>query len=105
MGDHEGTNQTEYDDNSMKTKIRLTRFGSTFGTLKFDAKTVFTNTLLGFTPYWVYKPTNPIHVDSLGVHTSEKILKLGTIDETVQCYRRQFKKWFQSTIFLQFRFR
>ena len=32
MGDHEGTLQIEYDDDSMKTKPFLTRFGSTFGT-------------------------------------------------------------------------
>ena len=35
LGDHENTLQIEYDDISMKTKLILTRFGSTFGTLRF----------------------------------------------------------------------
>ena len=38
LGDHEGTLQTEYDDLNKKTKLILTRFGSTFGTLRFDQK-------------------------------------------------------------------
>ena len=38
MGDHEGTLQIEYDDISMKTKLILTRFGGTFGTLRFDER-------------------------------------------------------------------
>ena len=33
LGDHEGTLQAEYDDLNKKTKLILTRFGSTFGTL------------------------------------------------------------------------
>ena len=37
MGDHEGTLQIEYDD-TMKTKLILNRFGSTFGTLRFNKK-------------------------------------------------------------------
>ena len=36
LGDHEGTLQIEYDDLNKKTKPTLTRFGSTFGTLRFD---------------------------------------------------------------------
>ena len=36
MGDHEATLQIEYDDISMKTKVILTPFGSTFGKLRFD---------------------------------------------------------------------
>ena len=40
---------------------------------------LFFNTLLGFTPYWDYKPTNAIHEDSPGVYTSDKILNLCTI--------------------------
>ena len=36
MGDCAGTLQIEYDDISVKTKLFLTRFGSTFGTLKLD---------------------------------------------------------------------
>ena len=51
MGDHEGTLQIEYDGISMKTKLMLTRFGSTFGTSRFDEKFFFIISL-GFTPYW-----------------------------------------------------
>ena len=57
MGDHDGTLQNEYDDVSMIAKFILTRFGSTFGTLRFDEKSFLKN-LTGFTPLWVYKPTN-----------------------------------------------
>ena len=78
MGDHERTLQIEYDDDTMEAKLLLTRFGSTFGTLKFDERSFF-NTVLGFAPYWDYKPTNAIHADSSGVYTSDKILKLCTI--------------------------
>ena len=46
LGDHEGTLQIEYDDLNKKTKLFLTRFGSTFGTLRFDEKS-----FLKF--YWV----------------------------------------------------
>ena len=80
MGDHEGTLKIEYDDTSMKKKLFLTRFVSTFGTLRFDGESFF-NTLRGFTPYWVYKSTNAIHGDSSVVYTSDKILKLNTIDK------------------------
>ena len=80
MRDHKGTLQIEYDDGTMKTKLTLTRFGSTFGTLRFDEKSFF-NTLLGFTPYWDYKPTNANHANNSGVYTSEKILKISTIDK------------------------
>ena len=38
MGDHEETLPVKSDDMSMKTKLTLTRFGGTFGTLKFDEK-------------------------------------------------------------------
>ena len=58
----------------------LARFGGNFGTLRFDEKSFF-NTLLGFTPYWDYKPNNSTHADSSGVYTSDKILNLGTIDK------------------------
>ena len=45
-------------------------------------KNGFFHTLLGFTPYWDYKPTNAIYGDSPGVYTSDKIvLKLNTIDK------------------------
>ena len=62
----------------MKTKLILNRFGSAFGTLRFDEKS-FLNILLGFAPYWDYKPTNAIHSDSPGVYTSDRILNLNTI--------------------------
>ena len=41
LGGHEGTLQVEYDDLNKKTKLILTRFGSTFGTLRFDEKSFF----------------------------------------------------------------
>ena len=59
----------------------MTRFGSIFGTLGYDKKSFF-HTLLGFTPYWDYKPTNAIHADSPGVYTSDKIISnLNTTDK------------------------
>ena len=36
LGYHEETLQIEYDDLNKKTKLILTRFGSTFGTLRFN---------------------------------------------------------------------
>ena len=62
----------------MKAEVILTRFGSLSGTLRFDEKS-FSNTLLGFTPYWDHKPTNAIYADSPGVYNSDKILNLSTI--------------------------
>ena len=50
LGEHERTIKTEYNDKTMKTKFILTRFGSTFGTLRFDIKSFF-HTKLGFTQY------------------------------------------------------
>ena len=73
LGDHEGTLQIEYDDLNKKVKLILTRFGDTFGTLRFDKKSFF-HTLFGFTPYWDYKPTNDTHADAPGVYTSDKII-------------------------------
>ena len=80
MVDHEGIPQIDYDDISMRTKPVLTRFGGTFGTLRFDERSFF-NTLLGFISYWDYKPTNAIHADSPGVCTSEKMIHLNTTNE------------------------
>ena len=80
MGGHEGTLQFEYDDFSMKTKIILTCYGGTFGTLK-SHETTFLITFVGFTPYWDFKPTNANHVDSRSAYTNEKILKLSTKDK------------------------
>ena len=61
----------------MKTEPVLTRFGGTFSILRFDEKYFF-NTLLDFTPYWDYVPTNAIHADSPGVFTSENNVNLST---------------------------
>ena len=80
MGDHEGTPQIEYGDVTMKTNIILNRFSDTFGTLRFDQK-YFVIKLLGFTPYWDYKPHNSIQADSPGVYTNEKIFNWNTIDK------------------------
>ena len=80
MEDHEVIPQIEYDDITMNTKNSLTLFGSTFGTLRSDGKSCF-NTFFGFTPYWDNKPTKAIHSDSPGVHTTDKILILYTINK------------------------
>ena len=87
LGDIEGTLKIEYDDLNKKTKLILTRFGSTFGTLIFDEKSFF-YTLLGFTPYWDYKPTNAISADAPGVYNSDKIiLNLNTNNKSnLKCY-------------------
>ena len=42
-------------------------------------KKLFLYTFLGFTPYWNYKPTDAIHVDSPGLYTSENLKILSTI--------------------------
>ena len=83
LGDHEGALQFQYDDLNKKTKLLLTRFGSTFGTLRFDEKSFF-NTLLGFTPYWDYKPIKAIDADSPGVYTSDRILNLNRIKKFIR---------------------
>ena len=80
MGDHERTLHYYTDDLGMKTELILNLSGGTFGTLRFDEKSFF-NTLLGFTPYWDYKPNNAIHTDSPGEYTSDKVLNLSTKDE------------------------
>ena len=73
LDDHEGTLQIKYDDLNKKVQLILTRFDSSFGTLRFDEKSFF-HILLGFNPYWDYKPTN--------VYTSNKIiLNLNTINK------------------------
>ena len=41
LGDQKGTLQIEYDDINKKTKPILTRFVSTFGTLRFDKNRFF----------------------------------------------------------------
>ena len=64
----------------MKTKLILTRLGSHFGKLRFDENS-FYYVLLGFTPCWNNKPTNVVHSDSPGVYTSDKTLKISTLDK------------------------
>ena len=63
----------------MKTEIILKYIGGQkmfgLGTLRFDEKSFF-HTLLGFTPYWDYKPSN-----SSGVYSSDKILNLNIINK------------------------
>ena len=63
----------------------MTCFGLNFRTLRFD-KTSFFHTILGFTPYWDYKPTNPSFSTpgayTSGIYTSDKIiLNLNTINK------------------------
>ena len=70
LGDHEGTLQTGYDDLDKKVKLILTRFGETFGTLRFDKKSFF-HTFLGFEPYWDYKPTDAFNSNGEGVYTRD----------------------------------
>ena len=41
LGNHEGSLKIEYDDLNKKVKLILTRFGSTFETLRFDEKSFF----------------------------------------------------------------
>ena len=59
----------------MKTERTLTRFGLTFGTLRFD-ENFLCNTLLGSKPCWDYNSNNSILVDSPGVYNSEKKYKI-----------------------------
>ena len=66
MGDHEESLKTEYHDISMKIKLISIRFGSTFGTLRFNEKYIF-YVVSSFAPFWDYKPTNAIQVASPGV--------------------------------------
>ena len=69
---------------SMKSKIILEyigeqrKFGS--GTSRFDEKSFF-HTLLGFEPYWDYKPTHSNHVGIPIVYISVKILNLSTTNK------------------------
>ena len=80
MKDHKGTLKIECDDITLKTKLILSHFGATYGTLGFDKKS-FSNILLGFVPYWDYKTTRAFHVDSPGVYTCENITNLSTKDK------------------------
>ena len=66
-----------YDDLNKKTKIILVfknnRNAFGLGTLRFDERAFF-HSVLGFAPYWDYKPTNSNHDAIPGVYTSDKIL-------------------------------
>ena len=44
-------------------------------------RNLFFITLLGFTRYWDYKPTNAIHANFPGVYTNDKILSSNTINK------------------------
>ena len=82
---HMETIQIEYDDISMKTKVILKYIGErkmfVLGTLRFDERSFF-HTLLGFEPYWDYKPINSNNILISGVYTSDKfILNLNTINK------------------------
>ena len=79
LGDHEETQQIDYDGISMKTKRFLTRFGRTFGTLRLDKD--FLNTVLGFEAFWDYKATKSIPAHSPDVYSSDEILNLSTINK------------------------
>ena len=82
---HRETIQLEYDEINKRTTINLkfknekTLFA--LGTLRFDKQSFF-HTLLGFPPYWDYKPDNSNHVLIPGVYPSDKIiLNLNTINK------------------------
>ena len=82
---HEETIQLEYDDISMRATIVLKfkndKMKFALGTLRFDKQSFF-HTLLGFSAYWDYKPSNSNHVLIPGVYPSDKIiLNLNTIDK------------------------
>ena len=81
---HEEIIELEYDDINMRATIVL-KFKNekkfALGTLRFDKQSFF-HTLLGFPPYWDYKPNNSNHVLISGVYPSDKIvLNLNTIDK------------------------
>ena len=82
---HQETIQLEYDDISMRATIvlKFKNEKNTFalGTLRFDKQSFF-HTLIGFSPYWDYKPSNSNHVLIPGVYPSDKIISnLNTIDK------------------------
>ena len=63
----------------LKFKNEKAKFA--LGTLRFDKQSFF-HTLLGFSLYWDYKPTNSDHVLIAGVYPGNKIiLNLNTIDK------------------------
>ena len=82
---HQEIIQLEYNEISKRTTIVL-KFKNeeakfALGTLRFDKQSFF-HTLLGFSPYWDYKPNNSSHVLIPGVYPSDYIiLNLNTIDK------------------------
>ena len=70
----------------MKTEIILKNIGVgaqqkyALGTLRFDEESFF-HTLLGFEPYWDYKPYNSNHVGIPIVYISDKIIYLSTTNK------------------------
>ena len=82
---HEVTIELVYDDITRRATIVL-KFKDekekfALGTLRFDKQSFF-HTLLGFSPYWDYKPNNSSQVLIPGVYPSDKIiLSLNTIDK------------------------
>ena len=74
---HEETIQLENDDISMRATIILKfkneKMKFAWGTLRFNKQSFF-HTLLGFSPYWDYKPSNSNHVLIPGVYPSDKII-------------------------------
>ena len=82
---HQETIQLEYDDISMRAtsvlKFKNEKNMFALGTLRFDKQSFF-HTLLGFSPYWDYKPSNSNHVLIPGVYPSDRIiLNLNTVDK------------------------
>ena len=82
---HEVTIELVYDDITKRVTIVL-KFKDgkkkfALGTLRFDKQSFF-HTLLGFSPYWDYKPNNSNHVLIPGVYPSDKIISnINTIDK------------------------
>ena len=76
--------EVDYEDIRVKTNFILKYIGGQkkfgLGTLRFDKRSFFHN-LLGFTPYWDYKPIISNNVDIPTVYTSDKILNLTTTNE------------------------
>ena len=82
---HEETIQLVYDNISMRATIILKfkneKVKFALGTLRFGKQSFF-HTLLGFSPYWDYEPSNSSHVFIPGIYRSDKIiLNLNTIDK------------------------
>ena len=81
---HSEIMEIEYDNITMKTKIILKYIGGQkkfgLGTLRFDKRSFF-HTLLGFEPYWDYKPINSNDPHIQVVYISDKNLNLNTTNK------------------------